>query len=421
MKDVCRKSKRRVVPVKKLIWSSVAVVALLGVAVWSAAAGSLFSANYLPHRYCYLAQPGLIWTNVSMDGLIAGSYFLIFAALFWMAWRLRHLLEIHAYLWIFFAFGTFIVACGLTHVMEVVTVWWPVYRVSAAAKVVCAIASVPTALLFVRVAPALTAHIERFVMMLSTTQQEKDQALASLIASEKLAVAGRISASIAHEIKSPLDSVANLLYVLRNAPELPEDLLSVVQTAEGEMRRASHIARSTLSLYRESAAPVAVELGPLIGSVVDLQQGELNQRRLRVEQRVRAMETIEAYPSELRQIIINLMQNAVAASGPGSRIFVRAQARNGGCSITIADQGAGVAPDHRPRLFSLFFTTKGDEGTGLGLWLVQSLVEKHGGRIRFRSRTAGESPSGMRGTLFNIWLPACRMDRAAAAKTVSVA
>ena len=137
------------------------------------------------------------------------------------------------------------------------------------------------------------------------------------------------------------------------------------------MRRASHIARSTLSLYRESAAPVAVELGPLIGSVVDLQQGELNQRRLRVEQRVRAMETIEAYPSELRQIIINLMQNAVAASGPGSRIFVRAQARNGGCSITIADQGAGVAPDHRSRLFSLFFTTKGDEGTGLGLWLVQ--------------------------------------------------
>ena len=88
----------------------------------------LFSSNYLPHQFCYLAQPWLVWTNVTTDGLIAISYLALFLGLFWLAYKLRDLEEMKGYLWIFFAFGTFILTCGLTHVMEIVTVWWPVYR-----------------------------------------------------------------------------------------------------------------------------------------------------------------------------------------------------------------------------------------------------------------------------------------------------
>jgi diguanylate cyclase (GGDEF)-like protein len=125
----------------------------------------LFSANYLPHRYCYLAKPGLIWTNVAMDGAIALSYTVIFGSLMWIAHKMRLTRALDSYQWIFLAFGAFIVACGATHVMEMVTVWWPVYPLSAAVKVVCALASIPTAVVFARAAPDLVVKVTRFVEM----------------------------------------------------------------------------------------------------------------------------------------------------------------------------------------------------------------------------------------------------------------
>ena len=132
----------------------------------------LLSANYMPHRYCYLAQPGLIWINVMTDGLIAASYVLIFACLFWIVGRLRMIPEVQGYLWVFVSFGIFIVACASTHVMEVVTIWWPVYRISAAFKVVCAAASVTTAALFTKAAPGITTGIRQFLDALATSQGE---------------------------------------------------------------------------------------------------------------------------------------------------------------------------------------------------------------------------------------------------------
>jgi hypothetical protein len=101
-------------------------------------------------RYCYLQQPWLVWTNLTMDGLIAISYGSIFLSLFWVAGQLRAIQDLRTYLWILIAFGTFIVVCGATHLMKLVTVWWPVYPLSAVAKVICAAASVPTAILFAR-------------------------------------------------------------------------------------------------------------------------------------------------------------------------------------------------------------------------------------------------------------------------------
>jgi signal transduction histidine kinase len=380
---------------------------------------SLFSASYLPHRYCYLAQPGLIWTNASMDALIAASYALIFGCLFWVAGRLRHLADLSGYLWIFISFGTFILACGATHVMDVITVWWPLYPLSAAVKVVCAAASVPTAILFARATPAIAANIRRFLTMLSTTQQEKDQAVLALIASEKLAVAGRITATIAHEVKNPLDSIGNILYLLQHDPRMPEDLHTWINTATSELERASGIAHSTLSLYRDSKSPAPIALDSTVRGVLDLEAAEMLKRNITLETRLRSPSTFIAYSSDFQQILINLLQNAAAAIGKDGRILFRLQPRQffavaspgefahahgiPGYSITIADDGPGIEKTHRPELFKLFFTTKGDQGTGVGLWLVRSMVEKHGGRIRFRSRTASETRT--HGTVFNVWLP----------------
>ena len=387
-------------------------------AVWSGAFSLFTSSNYLPHRFCYLAQPGLVWTNVVMDGLIAASYAAIFASLFWVRNRLRRVAALKNYLWIFIAFGTFIVACGATHAMEIVTVWWPVYPLAAAVKVVCAAASVPTAVLFFRTAPALTENVQAFILTLSTTQQQKDQALLSLVAAEKLAVAGRISASIAHEIKNPLDSIGNVLYLIRDTPGISAETVSLIDIASSELSRAGHIASNTLSLYRESAKPVALALPELIQSVLDLQQPALLRRNIKIETSIDAPTPIHAFPGELRQILINLIQNALDATPNRGQILIRLRPGRSwfrpvspasgspapGYAITVTDNGSGIPVAVRDRLFIPFSTTKGEEGTGLGLWLVQSLIAKQGGHIRFRSRVAG-SGSAPSGTIFRIWLP----------------
>ena len=135
---------------------------------------SLFSSHYLPHRYCYLAQPGLVWTNAVADGLIAISYALLFGCLFWLAGKVRHAAVLHPYLWIFIGFGSFILACGVTHGMEIVTIWWPVYPLAAAFKVVCAAISVSTAVLFVKATPSLAGNILFVIDSLARERQETE-------------------------------------------------------------------------------------------------------------------------------------------------------------------------------------------------------------------------------------------------------
>jgi PAS domain S-box-containing protein len=135
---------------------------------------SLFSSDYLPHRYCYLAQPGLVWANAVADGLIAISYAVLFGCLFWLAGQVRHAAVLHPYLWIFIGFGLFIFACGVTHAMEIVTLWWPVYPLAAATKIVCAAVSVPTALLFAKATPTLAASILSVIDSLARQRQETE-------------------------------------------------------------------------------------------------------------------------------------------------------------------------------------------------------------------------------------------------------
>ena len=139
----------------------------------------LVSSDYLPHRYCYLAKPGLIWTNALADSVIAVSYVVLFACLFWVAGKLRGNGLLRGYLWILIGFGLFILACGFTHAMETVTVWWPLYPLSTSIKVLCAAVSVPTAVLFARTTPTLAGNIEHLFRSLQIAKQESEIEAAS--------------------------------------------------------------------------------------------------------------------------------------------------------------------------------------------------------------------------------------------------
>lgn len=233
-----------------------------------------------------------------------------------------------------------------------------------------------------------------------TEQRKTAQAL---LANEKLAVAGRLSATIAHEIHNPLDSVANLLYLLSTHPTA-ENTQRYLDLAMQELTRVTQISRTMLSLYREAKAPVPIDLKDLLESVLVLMERKLHDAGIQLALEMPEAIQVEGFPAELRQVFTNLIANAAEASGPGTCITIclRASDEEGGAIVEISDRGAGIPEDVQTKLFAPFFTTKGENGTGLGLWVSRGIVKKHGGSLEVISST----DAGEHGTTMRVFLPA---------------
>jgi PAS domain S-box-containing protein len=230
----------------------------------------------------------------------------------------------------------------------------------------------------------------------------------SLRQSEKLAATGRLAATIAHEINNPLEAVTNLIYLSRTDPEVPPPVQLLLETADTELARVAQIAQQTLGFYRDTTRPVEIHLNELLQSVVDLFQRKMVSRKITCTLDLQPDLCINGLQGEIRQVFSNLVVNAIDAftyapvAKPGA-IHIRGRhikGRQEGVSILICDQGSGIPPSVRQRIFSPFFTTKLSVGTGLGLWVTRGFVEKHGGSIRFRTRTSDPT-----GTLFRVYLP----------------
>jgi len=247
------------------------------------------------------------------------------------------------------------------------------------------------------------------IVFRDVTEQRRTQA--ALMASEKLAVAGRLAATIAHEIHNPLDAVVNLLYLMKSG-STPEETQQFIQMASTELDRVTQISRAMLGMYRESRTPVALELKPILDSVLVLLERQLANAQVTVKSILLDKAIITGYPAELRQVFTNLIANAAEASAPGSTIEIVARiiaASHGrgrgypraGVAIIINDHGSGITPEDLDRIFQPFFTTKGEHGTGLGLWVSQGIIQKHGGTITVESRTTPTDP----GTTITVFLP----------------
>jgi PAS domain S-box-containing protein len=236
---------------------------------------------------------------------------------------------------------------------------------------------------------------------------ERKRAEEIMRVSEKLAATGRLAASIAHEINNPLESITNLLYLLENDPSLQQTPRHYAAMAQQELARVTHIARQTLGFYRDTTAPVPVNLPALLDNVLELYRRKIDSKRIQVKTDYEVERDIPAFPGELRQVFSNLVVNAIesVASGGIVRLHVfTSRDRNQhkrGVRVTIADTGPGIPLENRRKVFEPFFTTKGEKGTGLGLWVSQGIVQKHGGHIRFRSSTN----NGRSGTVFSVFLP----------------
>ncbi len=232
----------------------------------------------------------------------------------------------------------------------------------------------------------------------------------ALLASEKLAVAGRLAATIAHEIHNPLDSVSNLLYLMRNGAT-PEESVQFMDMAEQELARVTQISRAMLGLYRESKAPVLVNLREMLQEILLLMERRFSDERVTIHADLPSNISVNAFPAELRQVFSNLIANAAEAAGAGGEVRVSispqpgsmtpdSQKKEAGATVTISDNGIGIPAAVQPLLFQPFFTTKGERGTGLGLWVSRGIITKHGGSIDLTSDTS----EAAHGTVVNVFL-----------------
>jgi signal transduction histidine kinase len=220
---------------------------------------------------------------------------------------------------------------------------------------------------------------------------------------EKLAAVGPLASSIAHEINNPLESITNLLYLIRQSESMGE-IQQYANLAQEELSRVTEITLQTLRFHRQNSRPAELDLAELLRAMMVLYAGRMLLRDITTEVKLIASPFVLAREGEIRQVVNNLVRNALDALSAGGRLLIRLHPErdrhNGsnGVRLTVADTGEGISPEIKPHLFEPFQTTKELTGTGLGLWVTRGIVQKHGGRIQTRTRRG-------HGTVFTVWLP----------------
>ncbi|MGA2276727.1 MAG: PAS domain-containing protein [Terracidiphilus sp.] len=229
----------------------------------------------------------------------------------------------------------------------------------------------------------------------------------AMLRTEKLAVAGRLAASVAHEINNPLEAMGNLLYLISIA-ETADAARPYARQALDELMRVSLITQQTLKFHRQPGAPADTMLSDVISAVLALFQSKMRSAEIETDVRTGQEIGVACMPSEMHQIFANLVSNAIDAMPQGGRLVVRLRPsldwRDGkakGMRVSFFDTGAGMNRATMRRCFEPFFTTKTETGTGLGLWVVAQLVERRRGNVRvWSSQRASAS-----GTAFSVFLP----------------
>lgn len=229
---------------------------------------------------------------------------------------------------------------------------------------------------------------------------DRKQAEEALRITEKLAAAGRLAATIAHEVNNPLDAVMNLVFLARKIAAPESDLDKYLKLAESELERVSVIVRQTLGFFRSNAVPHAIDGKVLLDDVLRLFESRLNARGIAVDRQSEPTEAImHANEGEVRQILANLTANAIDAMPTGGTLKLSLSSSGNLVCIQVGDTGQGISQEKLGRIFEPFYTTKKDHGTGLGLWASRGLAEKNGGSLEAWSVGEGQ------GAEFTLRLP----------------
>ena len=253
-----------------------------------------------------------------------------------------------------------------------------------------------------------TAPEQIAIFFVDLTEQKRSEEV--MRRTEKLAATGRLAASIAHEINNPLEAVTNCIFLIGSG-QLDARSREYLRVAQQELNRVTHITTQTLRFYRQSTRPVDSNVNELLDSVISLYEPRLRGYSIAIKRQYKDVPLVHAYEGEIRQVLANFIGNAIdAMHRDGGRLILRTSGgrnlRTGaeGVYVTVADTGCGMDAGTRARIFEPFFSTKGTTGTGLGLWVSQTILEKHGGHVSIHSRVP-QHPNVPGGTVFRIFLP----------------
>ncbi|AEA72019.1 putative incomplete histidine kinase [Pseudomonas brassicacearum subsp. brassicacearum NFM421] len=400
--------------------------------------------RFIPHGHCYMWRPDLLWTNVIADGLIALSYVTIPFTLLYFIHKRKDV----PFDWMLAAFGVFILACGTSHVMEILTIWQPYYWLTALVKVITAIASVITAILLVRLVPAALKIPSP--QQLAKVNDELREAQAELVTTARRAGMAEIATNVLHNVGNVLNSVnvsAQVLYekvhtskgpgvakVAQLMKEHPDDLgdfissdpkgralpdyldkladaLAVEQQGMiAELaqltRRIDHIKEivATQQSYAGNASVLEPgSLRELVEDVVRICDVSLARHHITLIKEFSDVPQMPLDKHRVLQILVNLINNAKQALDAGAnrppQIILRLKVVDEGrVRVEVEDNGEGISQDNLARVFEHGFTTRVD-GHGFGLHSCILAAHEMGGDLTVQSAGPG------RGALFILVLP----------------
>jgi len=346
----------------------------------------MMTPSLMPHAVCWSRDPGLIWTMAVSNAITFLSYFSICFTLLYMARRTRWSINRE---WGFFLVGSalFIVACGSTHLMEVVTTWIPVFWVDAWMNIITAVLSGYVAIQLIRRARELSFGINDYAQRLDNTESEKAHVEENLLESRRMEEWNRMSAAVNHEINNPLAAIQNMMFLIEITPGATPEIVQMARQSADEVRRIEALARSTLGFFRQTKAPEKIDLRSSAESVRLLLEPLMRQREIGFEIRASGDCVVKAFPVATRHVLLNLVRNACEATDrKGAKVTVTLTGEPDAVEVVVADEGTGIDPGLIPNLFQFGASTKGDRGNGMGLWVVKKLVDKHGGTIDLESK-----------------------------------
>ncbi|GAA4030542.1 hypothetical protein GCM10022281_07440 [Sphingomonas rosea] len=384
------------------------------------AAVTFFSGQFQPHGYCLLWQPGLIWTHVVSDALIAIAYFSIPIVLVSFV-RRRPDIEFGKMFWLF---ALFILSCGLTHVLAIWNLWHGDYALEAVVKALTAAASIPTAILLWPLLPRMLAipspsMLQRKNDELAAALAERDDVLgqlraeviqreraeAALVQANKMEAVGQLTGGIAHDFNNLLQAISGNIELIGMMPDKPDKVARWAANAAQATERGTKLTGQLLTFSRQQrleARPVNV--ARLVGGMEGLLRNSVGPTvSLKVEV-ADDVGTVRADPTQLELAILNCAINGRDAMPMGGTVIVRAEPEGDQVAIRIIDQGVGMTPEVAERALEPFFTTKGPgSGTGLGLSMAYGVARAAGGHLTIDSKV-GE------GTVVTFVLPRAEDD-----------
>jgi signal transduction histidine kinase len=385
---------------------------------------AFWNGSYAPHGYCLFWRTDLLLTHIIADTVIALAYFTIPIALVTLMRRRRDL----EFGWIFWCFATFILACGLTHVMSIWTLFsGSVYGLEALVKAVTALASIATAIVLWPLLPkaialpspaklqtanaelaAMIAERDEALSELRAQVAQRERAEEALLQSQKLEAVGQLTGGIAHDFNNLLQAIAGNLELISRKPDDEARVVRWTAGALDAVERGRSLTGQLLAFSRKQKLDLtSVRIAELLAGMRDLLDRAVAPLSTVTVERIDPTWNIEADPLQLELAILNLAFNARDAMPEGGTLTISAERRMGQVlpelpegdylALTIADTGHGMSPEVAARALEPFFTTKEvGKGTGMGLSMAFGVLRQSRGSLRIES----EPGQGTRITLF---------------------